>query len=67
MTRSKEISATQTTCACLRELIAAVYETLYRYNAKHIPSALRMPPSAFARLKARVRMNSFVSNIILKK
>ncbi len=34
--------------ASLGELVAAIYDTLYRYNTVRIHSALRMPPNQFA-------------------
>lgn len=38
--------------ASFGELVAAIYNTIYRYNTVRIHSALRMAPSQFAQLHA---------------
>jgi hypothetical protein len=46
--------------ASLGELIAVIYDTLYRYKTDRIYSALKMPPRQFAQLHAPGTMKSSV-------
>ncbi len=44
----------------LGELVAAIYQTIYRYNTVRIHSALKMSPHQFARLHATDTLNTLV-------